>query len=102
MKQNILMLEEHSANEKVDLLKVRYKLVTNYISPKELLSIFPSFPIVKASFVYLICTPIFLKFDLHCLFFSCPGYNDYNDYNDHRDSDLNLDLVWERFSELVT
>ena len=38
MKQNILMLEEHSANEKVDLSKVRYKLVTNYISPKELLS----------------------------------------------------------------
>ena len=61
MKQNILMLEEHSANEKVDLLKVGYKLVTNYISPKELLSFFPSFPIVKASFVYLICTPIFLN-----------------------------------------
>ena len=33
------------------------------------------------------------------------GYNDYSDYSDHndyRDSDLNLDLVWERFSELVT
>ena len=45
MKQNILMLEEHSANEKVDLSKVRYKLVTNYISPKELLSFFPSFPL---------------------------------------------------------
>ena len=28
------------------------------------------------------------------------GYNDYNDYNDYRDSDLDLD--WERFSELVT
>ena len=27
-------------------------------------------------------------------------YNDCNDYNDYRDSDLDLD--WERFSELVT
>ena len=26
--------------------------------------------------------------------------NDYNNYNDYRDSDLDLD--WERFSELVT
>ena len=26
--------------------------------------------------------------------------NDYNDYNDYRDSDLDLD--WERFSDLVT
>ena len=33
------------------------------------------------------------------------GYNDYNNYNkynDYRDSDLELDLDWERFSELVT
>ena len=30
------------------------------------------------------------------------NYNDYNDYNVHRDSDLDLDLDWERFSELVT
>ena len=31
-------------------------------------------------------------------------YNDYNDYNDSndRDSDLDLDLDWGRFSELVT
>ena len=29
-------------------------------------------------------------------------YNDYNNYNDCRDSDLDLDLEWERFSELVT
>ena len=58
------------------------------------------------------------------LVFSCPGqlnrwpyhsltqsetfdfsvYNDYNDYNDSndRDSDLDLDLDWGRFSELVT
>ena len=28
------------------------------------------------------------------------GYSDYNDYKDYRDSDLDLD--WERFSELVT
>ena len=27
---------------------------------------------------------------------------DYNKYNDYRDSDLDLDLDWERFSELVT
>ena len=26
-------------------------------------------------------------------------YSDYNDYNDYRDRDLDLD--WERFSELV-
>ena len=33
------------------------------------------------------------------------GYNDYNDSNDYFDyidSDLDLDLDWERFSELVT
>ena len=29
-------------------------------------------------------------------------YNDYNHYNDCRDSDLDLDLDWERLSELVT
>ena len=29
-------------------------------------------------------------------------YNDCNNYNDYRDSDLDLDLDWERFSELVT
>ena len=28
--------------------------------------------------------------------------SDYNDYNDYRDSDFDLDLVWERFSDLVT
>ena len=34
-------------------------------------------------------------------------YNDYydyynqNDYNDYRDSDINLDLDWERFCDLV-
>ena len=28
--------------------------------------------------------------------------NDYNDYSDYRDSDLDLDLDWEQFSELVT
>ena len=27
-------------------------------------------------------------------------YNDYNNYNDYRDSELDLD--WERFSDLVT
>ena len=27
-------------------------------------------------------------------------YNDYSDYNDYRDSDLDLD--WERFSDIVT
>ena len=31
----------------------------------------------------------------------CNDYNDYNGYNDYRDSDLNLDLDWERFSESV-
>ena len=57
-------------------------------------------------------------------FFSCPGqinswychssfdfsvhhndYNDYNDckdYNDYNDSNLDLNLNWERLSELVT
>ena len=29
-------------------------------------------------------------------------YIDYNNYNDYRDSDLDLDLDWEQFSELVT
>ena len=29
-------------------------------------------------------------------------YNDYNNYNDFRDSNLDLDLDWERFSDLVT
>ena len=29
-------------------------------------------------------------------------YNDCNNYNDYRDSDLDLDLDWDRFSELVT
>ena len=29
-------------------------------------------------------------------------YNGYNDYNDYRNSDLDLDLDWERFSDLVT
>ena len=29
-------------------------------------------------------------------------YNDYNNYNDYRDSVLDLDLDWERFSELTT
>ena len=29
-------------------------------------------------------------------------YNDYNNYNDYRDSNLDLDLDWERFSDLVT
>ena len=28
------------------------------------------------------------------------GYNDYNNYSDYRDSDLDLD--WDRFSDLVT
>ena len=28
--------------------------------------------------------------------------DDYNNYNDYRDSDLHLDLDWERFSDLVT
>ena len=33
------------------------------------------------------------------------GYNDYNDYNNYngyRDSDLDLNLDWQRFSELLT
>ena len=30
------------------------------------------------------------------------GIEGYNNYNDYRDSDLDLDLDWERFSELVT
>ena len=30
------------------------------------------------------------------------NYNDYNNNNDYRDSALDLDLDWERFSELVT
>ena len=29
-------------------------------------------------------------------------YNDYNNYNEYRYSYLDLDLDWERFSELVT
>ena len=29
-------------------------------------------------------------------------YDNYNDYNDYRDSDLDLDLEWRQFSELVT
>ena len=29
-------------------------------------------------------------------------YYDYSDYNDYRDSDLDLYLDWERFSDLVT
>ena len=29
-------------------------------------------------------------------------YNDYNDYSDYRDSDLDLYLDRERFSDLVT
>ena len=29
-------------------------------------------------------------------------YDDYNNYNVYRDSDLDLDLDWERYSELVT
>ena len=33
---------------------------------------------------------------------SISDYNDYNDYSDYKDSDLDLDLDWERFSELVT
>ena len=42
---------------------------------------------------------------------SSEHYNDYNDYNDnndnnnyddYRDSDWDLDLDWERFSDLVT
>ena len=28
-------------------------------------------------------------------------YSDYNNYNDYRDSNLDLDLDWERFSDLV-
>ena len=38
----------------------------------------------------------------------CNDYNDYNDhnvhndFNDYNDSNLDLDLDWERFSELVT
>ena len=30
------------------------------------------------------------------------NYNDYNNNNDYGDSALDLDLDWERFSELVT
>ena len=30
------------------------------------------------------------------------NYNDYNNNNDYRDSALDLDLDWERFSELET
>ena len=29
-------------------------------------------------------------------------YNQYSDYNDYRDSNLDLYLDWERFSDLVT
>ena len=28
--------------------------------------------------------------------------SDYSNYNEYRDSDLEFDLDWERFSELVT
>ena len=29
-------------------------------------------------------------------------YNDYNEHSDYRDRDSDLDLDWERFSELMT
>ena len=32
----------------------------------------------------------------------CNNYNHYSGYNDYRDSDLDLYLDWERFSDLVT
>ena len=38
----------------------------------------------------------------HLLILDYKDYNDYNDFNDYKDSDLDLDLDWERFSELVT
>ena len=39
----------------------------------------------------------------YCKYYSYYSvYNDYNNCNDYRDSDLDLDLDWERFSDLVT
>ena len=32
----------------------------------------------------------------------CNNYNDYNNYDDYRDSNLDLELDWGRFSEIVT
>ena len=34
-------------------------------------------------------------------FYDYDDYNDYKDYNDYRDSDLDLDLDWERFRDWV-
>ena len=43
-----------------------------------------------------------LTFDVSVEYNDYNDYYDNNDFNDYRDSDLDLDLDWVRFSELVT